>query len=301
LLVYEVENLVKKYPRQQHPANEHLSFEVREGEIFGILGNNGAGKSTLVRQLANLLRSTSGIIRLHGRPLDEEPLRVPLTVGYMPQEAGALNRLTTGEALYFSAHLRGMGAADARRERDQLLEFWGLSPLRDRDSATLSGGERRLLRLAVAQAGALPVLLLDEPTNDLDPLRRRLVWSNLRKLKKERGTTIIFITHDALEAEKVIERVAIMHKGRMVAVGAPATLKERLGHRFRFELRFSPDRQPQLPPGSRYEQRDEGHWVVYAKGPEAVELLALLQRQDLDDLRMQSPTLEDLYFHYVTE
>ena len=98
--------------------------------------------------------------------------------------------------------------------------------MRDRYSSRLSGGQRRLLRLAVAMAGQPPILILDEPTNDLDPQRRKLVWDVLREENQQRGTTIIFITHDAIEAEKVIQRVGIMRNGKLVANGRPSELKQ---------------------------------------------------------------------------
>lgn len=299
MLIYEVQSLVKRYPGQARPANDGLTFEIRSGEIFGILGDNGAGKSTLVRQMVNLLRSTSGTIRLCGEPLAKDSLRAALTVGYMPQDGDSLNHLTVGEALFFTAHLRGLSRADARRERDRLVELWRLGPLRDRDSARLSGGERRLLRLAVAVAGAPPVLVLDEPTNDLDPLRRVMVWQILGAMNRDEGTTILFITHDTVEAEKVMQRVGILHQGKLLAIGRPTDLKRSLGGELKVELWFSPDRPPPVPPGLRCDRLRADHWVVWAGWAEAVGLLAQLEPEHLSDLRVQLPTLEDLYLHHV--
>lgn len=110
-----------------------------------------------------------------------------------------------------------MSPAEAHQERDRLLALGQIETLRDQDNSRLTGGQRRFLPLAVAMAGSLPMLILDEPTNDLDPLRRRLVWDVLRQVNREQGTTIFFITHDAIEAEKVIERVGIMREGALVA------------------------------------------------------------------------------------
>ena len=105
--VYEVEALTKRYPGQTVPANDAISLTVERGEVFGLLGANGAGKTTLVKQLTNLLAPTSGAIRLFGRPLDCHPLYAPGLIGYMPQSGSALNMVTVGETLYFTAHLRG--------------------------------------------------------------------------------------------------------------------------------------------------------------------------------------------------
>ena len=300
MIVYDVQDLVKIYPGQVQAANKNITLQIHEGEIFGLLGDNGAGKTTLVRQMVNLLRCTSGSIRLFGEPVDGDPLHVPTTVGYMPQETNSLNTLTVGEALYFTAHLRGMSRTQARRERDALLELWQIEDLRDRDNSRLSGGQRRLLRLAVAMAGSLPVLILDEPTNDLDPLRRRLVWDVLRRVNHERGTTIIFITHDAIEAEKVIERVGIMRGGELVAVGRPSDLKRAIDRKLRLELFIAPDTKLDLPPELPRRETQPGRWLVLLEWEQATVVLNALDMERIDDFRLYSATLEDLYVHYAS-
>jgi ABC-2 type transport system ATP-binding protein len=300
LVVYDVRDLVKVYPGQTQPANKDITLQIQQGEIFGLLGDNGAGKTTLVRQMVNLLRSTSGSVTLYGTPIEGDPLHVPTTVGYMPQETHSLNTLTVGEALYFTAHLRGLSRLQARRERDALLDLWQIGDIRDRDNSRLSGGQRRLLRLAVAMAGSPPVLILDEPTNDLDPMRRRLVWDVLRRINHEQGTTIIFITHDAIEAEKVIERVGIMRNGELVAVGRPSDLKQAIDRKLRLELFFSPDTPPGLPPELPVRRLQPGRWLVLLEWAEATTILELLDMEQIDDFRLYSATLEDLYAHYAS-
>lgn len=299
-VVYDVTDLYKVYPGASAPANRGISLQIRQGEIFGLLGENGAGKTTLVRQMANLLRSTSGTIRLFGRSVSENPLYVASHVGYMPQEAHALNVLTVGEALYYTAHLRGLGRRDALRERDKLLALWQIGDLRDRYCQRLSGGQRRLLRLAVSMAASLPVLILDEPTNDLDPLRRRLVWDVLRQANRESGTTIIFVTHDAVEAEKVIERVGILRDGELVAVGRPSGLKQDIDRKLRLEVLSAPDQAPPLPAGVHASEVQPGRWVALLERKAAMGVLSALDLSQIDDFRLYSATLEDLYIHYVT-
>jgi ABC-type multidrug transport system ATPase subunit len=299
MLVYDIQNVTKYYPGREAPANRDITLQIQAGEIFGILGDNGAGKSTLVRQMANLLRSTSGSITLFGRNIARDTLCVPLYVGYMPQDGRALNNLTVGEALYFTGRLRGLSRADARRERDALLEIWHIQALRDVYSPRLSGGQKRLLQLAVAMAGACPVLILDEPTNDLDPQRRKLVWDVLRRLNGERGTTIIFITHDAIEAEKVIQRVGIMRDAALVAVGRPSDLKQSIDQKLRLELFFTPEAPPLLPPGLYCRSLEPGRWLVLLERDQVQETLNTLNLGELDDFRLYSATLEDLYLHYA--
>jgi ABC-type multidrug transport system ATPase subunit len=249
--------------------------------------------------MASLLRSTSGSIKLLGRLVSGDSLYVARHVGYMPQEAHALNVLTVGEALYYTAHLRGLNRRAARRERDQLLALWQIEDLRDRYCQRLSGGQRRLLRLAVAMAGSLPVLILDEPTNDLDPLRRRLAWDVLRRANRDYGTTIIFVTHDAVEAEKVIERVGILRDGELVAVGRPSDLKRAVDRKLRLELVVSRGRATPLPPGLPATEVQPGRWVTLLEREEAMGVLNRLDLAQIDDLRLYSATLEDLYLHYA--
>jgi len=300
MIVYDVQDLHKTYPGQEAPANRAIDLQIRQGEIFGILGDNGAGKTTLVRQMVNLIRPSSGRIELFGQSVSVDPLHVPLHVGYMPQETHALNNLTVGEALYFTAHLRGLTRADARRERDKQLDLWQIGSWRDQYSSRLSGGQRRLLRLAAAMAAALPVLILDEPTNDLAPQRRRLVWDVLTRVNRERGTTIVFITHDAIEAEKVIQRVGIMREGELVAVGRPSELKKAVDRKLRLELFYEPGAAPHLPAGLEVHALGPGHWITWVDRSEVEQLLGHLDVEQLDDFRLYSATLEDLYVHYAT-
>lgn len=299
MIVYDIQNLVKQYPGHTELVNNSINLQIQQGEIFGILGDNGAGKSTLVRQMANLLHSTSGRILLLERPLSHHPLHVPLTVGYMPQESHALNNLTVGESLYYAAHLRGFSRRDAQEERDHLLAFWEMGNLRDKYSSRLSGGQRRLLRLAVAIAGTPPVLLLDEPTNDLDPARRKLVWDNLRHINQQRGTTIIFITHDAIEAEKVIQRVGILRNGVLVANGRPADLKQVVDQKLRLELFFPPENPPRLPAHLKYHVVQPGRWLVWLNVEEVTAVFNTLNFNQIEDFRLYTATLEDLFLHYA--
>jgi len=297
--VYSVSRLTKTYPGQNTPANDEISFNVQQGEIFGFLGDNGAGKSTLVKQMANLVRPTRGGVNLYGRPVQEDPLLVPRFVGYMPQTARTLNSLTVSEALYFTSHLRGCGRQESNRERERLVQLWDLHDIRTELCSRLSGGQQRLLQLAAAMAGQPPILILDEPTNELSPQRRRHVWETLRAENSERGTTIIFITHDAIEAEKIIQQVGIMHRGRLVALGKPSDLKKQLDQQLRLELRFQPESPPDLPFGLQPQKFSEDHWIVRIDRYQVEAALAGLDLSRIDDFQLHSATLEDLYLHYT--
>ena len=299
MIVYEVNQIHKTYPGADEPANRDVSFQVQDGEIFGILGDNGAGKPTLIKQIVNLLTSDAGDILLYGQPIGKDSLYLPSLVGYMPQENYALNQLTVGEALYYSAHLRGMTRSAAIEERNRLLKIWEMEDLRDHNSSRLSGGQRRLLRLAVATAAASKVLVLDEPTNDLDPQRRRLVWDVLRAINEQQGTTIVFITHDAIEAEKIIERVGILHRGELIVTGAPHALKRNLKNKLRLEIAFEPGQAPSLPADLVPRRLTATRWQIYLEQNQLGEAISALDTDRLTDMKLSSATLEDLYFHYV--
>lgn len=299
--VYELEHVYKTYPGQKEAANRDVCLSVQEGEIFGFLGDNGAGKTTLVRQMVNLLKSSSGRILLFGQPIDGDTLHVPRHVGYMPQESHSLNNLTVGEALYHTARLRGLSRSDTLREQAQLMEIWEIGELKDKVNTRLSGGQRRLLRLAVATAGSPPVLILDEPTNDLDPQRRKLVWDRLREHNQSKGATLFFITHDAIEAEKIIQRVGIMRRGALAAVGSPAELKRAVDQKLRLELVFAPEAPPDLPPGMTLHRLQPGRGMVYLERRNAAAVLEQLNLAQLEDFKLYSATLEDLYLYYANQ
>ncbi|GAB4242578.1 MAG: ABC transporter ATP-binding protein [Elainellaceae cyanobacterium] len=301
MLIYDIQDLVKAYPGKSRPVNDRITLQIEQGEIFGILGDNGAGKSTLVRQMVNLLTSSSGTIKFLGKNITTIPRVVQMNVGYMPQESGAVKNLTVAESLYFTAHLRGMSRREAHEECDRLLYQWKMTEWRNQPAGRLSGGQLRLLRLAVTMAGAPPVLILDEPTNDLDPQRRKLVWDNLRQLNREQGTTIIFITHDAIEAEKAIQRVGILRSGKLMAIGRPSDLKRQVDRLLRLELFFEPEHPPILPSGLICDRPSPGHWRIFLEWHQVESTLNRLNLTEIDDFRLYSATLEDLYLHYATQ
>ncbi|MFN8528667.1 MAG: ABC transporter ATP-binding protein [Anaerolineae bacterium] len=302
-LVYEIEHLTKRYPKQPHPANDDVSLTVEQGEFFGLLGDNGAGKTTLVRQMANLLKPTSGIVRLFGKPIDDQQDYAARQIGYMPQSSLALNNLTVSEALYFTAHLRGRSRADSRAIRDTLIGQLSLDSIRSKPILNLSGGQRRLVLLGATLAARPPVLILDEPTNDLAPQVRVQVWDLLRQVNQQDATTIILVTHNVLEAEKVIQRVGIMKAGKLNVVGRPGILKKQLGDRLRLEVIFQPDVPPVLPASAGVPREvAPGHWLLLIDPHEAAVILAALQAAPgLEDFRLSTPTLEDLYLAMVSQ
>jgi ABC-type multidrug transport system ATPase subunit len=234
-LAIEATDLTKVYKNGTR-ANDGITLAVRRGEVYGLLGPNGAGKSTFVQQVLGLVRPTSGQVRVFGVDAARRPDSVKRLIGYMPQTAFAMRDLLTEEALYFTARLKGLSHAHAVAQRAELLRTFELEEVRRQAISTLSGGMQRSVGFAMALLGNPPLLLLDEPTNDLDPLRRRAVWEAIRNAVTHDGAACLLVTHNVLEAEHVVDRVALIDAGRVVAEGTPGALKARLGEAIRLEV-----------------------------------------------------------------
>jgi len=296
--VFDVVNVTKVYRGHSKPANDQLTMSISGGEVFGILGDNGAGKTTLVQQMVGLIAPTSGEIRFLGSTAAAAEHELTTKVGYMPQTAFALNHLTASEAIFFTARFRGLSRRAARDEAVRMLSLWGIESLANRVAKQMSGGQRRLLQLAVTMTASPPVLILDEPTDDLDPVNRKRVWRLLTAANRA-GATVIFVTHDAIEAEKIVHRVAIMRGGRVVAIGRPVELKRDISDQFRLELTGT--RHPALPSWVQCAELEPGRWLAIISKTDVGPILADLDVHQFDDVRLSSATLEDLYLHYAAQ
>lgn len=306
--VYEVRDLVKTYKSGKVRANDGLSFDIHQGEIFGLLGPNGAGKSTLVGQLTGLLRPDSGTLRLYGHDISRDSRLATEVVAALTQTPLPLGDLTVHEVLRITGHLRGLSRRDARREASRLIDLLGLSDQEDKRLGKLSGGLWRLATIAVALIGKRPVLVLDEPTNELDPVNRRMIWDLLLDLKAEEGRTVILVTHNVLEAERVIERVGIIDHGRVVAWGTPGELKARVDERIHLELTLADDQEAlgaAIASFGDARRVTDRHWVILAERSEAQavmnRVLGEIGLHRLDDFRVATPSLEDVYLQLADE
>ncbi len=209
-------------------AIDGLDLEVAPGEIYGFLGPNGAGKTTTVRILTTLLRPTAGEARVAGHDVVHQADKVRRAIGVALQEA-AIDPLMTGrELLHMQGALHGLRSAAARERATTLLRRVGLVEAADRRVGGYSGGMRRRLDLAMALVHRPDVLFLDEPTTGLDITSRTALWREVRALNDE-GTTLFLTTQYLEEAEQLADRVGIIARGRLVAEGTPADLKERVG------------------------------------------------------------------------
>jgi ABC-2 type transport system ATP-binding protein len=309
-LAYEVRGLVRTYKSgaQSIVANNHLDLDIAAGTVFGLLGPNGAGKTTLVRQLVGLLRPDAGEIKLLGRPLAfgrgsaRGSADAPSSIAYLPQHEAALADLTVEFAIQSTGRLRGLSATQARTERDSLIGELGLEPLVGRVIGKLSGGERRLAAVGATLAGHRSVVVLDEPTTGLDPKARRAVWAALERRRRDFGVTVVLVTHNVLEAESVLDRVAVLDSGRIIACDTPGRLKAQVSEEVRLDLIWRETPPLADPVVASLESRaviSGRRWSLHMPVADARAALGALTSGPafaaLDDFTLATPTLEDVY------
>lgn len=274
----------------------------RSGDVIAVIGPNGAGKTTLVAQVLGLLKPTSGQIRLDGVDVVRHPQAARAACSYQPQGAAPLEGMTPVEAVELTGRLRGGDRAVVRRRTSELLAALDLDPWRDR-VVTLSGGVARLVSFCMAAVHPVRLAVLDEPTNDVDPLRRKLLWEQVRKLA-DSGTGVLLVTHNVAEAERCVDRLAIVDRGAVQASGTPAALKAQLGGALRLELTVEagqpfPDLPPYLTQPARAGHRviaqstlvDAGAAVAWARGAQ--------EDGRVTEFQLSPASLEDVYVRSV--
>jgi ABC-2 type transport system ATP-binding protein len=268
-------------------ALDGVDLDVERGEVFGLLGPNGAGKTTFVRCLMGLLAPDAGSVTLHAE------------AAYLAQDDAALLDLTPARAVELTARLRGVPRQAAKREAETLLDELGVrarGPI-----AKMSGGERRLAGVATALAGAREVLVLDEPTTGLDPTARRAVWAALDS-RRANGATVVLVTHNVLEAETVLDRVAVFDRGRVIACDSPGRLKASVSDEVRLDLVWRADPPLDDPTVAALAERADvtgRRWSTRLGADEARAALGRLTGGPafaaLDDFTLATPSLEDVY------
>jgi ABC-2 type transport system ATP-binding protein len=287
--VISVDGLRKTYSGV--PVVDRISFEVAAGEIFGVLGPNGAGKTTTVECIQGLRRAESGQVRVLGMDPWRDSSRLRRRIGSQLQESELPDRIKVGEAIDF------FNRTNADRER--LLDEWGLADKRKTAFTNLSGGQRQRLFVALALVNNPEVVFLDEMTTGLDPAARRVAWELIEQIRN-RGTTVVLVTHFMEEAERLCDRVAIVNHGQLVAIGSPAELIA--AHAGGVHVHFSSkDPLPWLSsvPFVNSISHDDGHVLVIGHGPVLAYVGAALVAHGIApvDLDMDRKNLEDVFLH----
>ena len=221
--ILETEALTRRFG--ELTAVDAFSLAVDAGETFGLLGPNGAGKTTVIKILTTLLPATAGTARVAGYDIAHKPNEVRRSIGYVPQILSADGTLTGYENLLVFARLYDLSPKERGPRIEEALQVMGLTTAKDRLVRTYSGGMIRRLEIAQSMIHRPRLLFLDEPTVGLDPLARNAVWDYIRRLRTEFGMTIFLTTHYMEEAEILCDRVAIMHLGKIAALGTPAELE----------------------------------------------------------------------------
>ncbi|UFR02240.1 ATP-binding cassette domain-containing protein [Streptomyces sp. Go40/10] len=206
-----------------------VDLTVREGEILGFLGPNGAGKTTTLRMLTTLLKPTGGAATVAGCDLATDPAGVRRASGYVAQSGGVDSQITVREELVTQGRLYRLPKAEAVARAAELAEELDLTAFLDRRTGALSGGQRRRLDIAMALTHRPKVLFLDEPTTGLDPASRADLWTLVRRLRDEHGTTVFLTTHYLDEADALADRLVIVDRGTVAAEGTPSALRLRHG------------------------------------------------------------------------
>jgi ABC-2 type transport system ATP-binding protein len=294
-----VSNLSFRYG--EHEAIRDLSLSVAAGEIFAILGPNGSGKTTLFRVLSTLIPLQQGEVRILDHDLRRQPEAIRALLGVVFQAPSLDKKLTVLENVLHHGHLYGLGGAELRRRADEMLDRLGLADRRRDLVEKLSGGLRRRVELAKGMLHRPRLLLLDEPSTGLDPGARSDVWHYLEQVRATDGVTVVLTTHLLEEAQQA-DRIAIMHRGRIAALDAPAALQAAVGgdaitirtvnsENLALQIREKFHLETMLVDGSvRLEQADGHQWV-----PRLVEAFP----QQIDAITLGKPTLEDVFIHFT--
>ncbi|MGI8825769.1 MAG: ABC transporter ATP-binding protein [Chloroflexota bacterium] len=288
-----MDGLVKSYGGK--PAVDHLSFEVKRGEIFALLGPNGAGKTTTIEILEGYRGPDEGRVQVLGLDPFAQGRRLRPRIGAMLQEGGLYPAISARDALRlfatFYEHPRAAG---------DLLRLVGLEDAAGTRYRRLSGGQKQRLSLALAIVGNPELVFLDEPTAGLDPQARRATWDLIRSLQSD-GVTVLLSTHYIEEAERLADRVAILERGRLVASGSPRALVQvdRCKVRLRTSAAIETDALLALPCCRKVESPDACHYVLHTDDVPEMLVQVTVYLRDVDvgitDIGVGQGTLEDVF------
>jgi ABC-2 type transport system ATP-binding protein len=302
----EVRSLTKRFGT--FTAVDHVSFEVKQGEIFGMQGPHGAGKSTLIRMLTTLLPPSEGTAIVGGADITRDPDTVRRAIGVIPQAMTSDLELSAEENLLIFSKLYGVPRKRRKELIRELLAAVELTAWADKPVKQLSGGMRRRVEIARGLVHEPRIFFLDEPTTGLDPVSRTAVWEMLKKIKAERDLTVLVTTHYMDEADKLCDRIAIVDHGTLKALDSPIRLKAELAGKVTLEVGFANppsgwlERLRALPGVDSVSGDDRLARVSSLAGPgTTVALLELTTAAGVtvQSLSVNSTTLDDVFVHFT--
>lgn len=296
--IISINNLSKNFGEIE--AVRDISFDIKEGEMFGFVGPDGAGKTTTLRIMCGLLNPDGGTVSLFNKNITEARKEIQSQIGYLSQKFSLYGDLSVDENIEFFAEIHTV--KDYKKRRNELLDFTKLKPFRDRLADKLSGGMKQKLALACSLIHQPKILFLDEPTTGVDPVSRRDFWKILSNLLKE-GITIFMTTPYLDEAERC-NRIALMNNGKIIALDTPAKVKESTGIKV-IELVVSPLQKA-------IKILNENNWQVQSFG-DRIQIITQSPEEDLEkileqlrqnnleliDNRIISPSLENVFIHLI--
>ncbi len=295
----KIKNLKKHYGKVE--AVNGISLEIKKGEMFGIVGPDGAGKTTVIRMLCGLLSFDSGKIEILGRELIQFRKEIQSKIGYLSQKFSLYNDLTVDENIEFFAEIHNV--KNFKERRDELLQFTRLTEFRSRLAENLSGGMKQKLALACSLIHKPEILFLDEPTTGVDPVSRRDFWKILSQLQKD-NITIVMTTPYLDEAERC-NRVAMMNKGKMIAVDSPEQMKNSINRQV-IEVICSPIRSAYVLFKNEFAENvqmfgDRLNFVVEDVENNKIKIIDKMKHNSIDvgEIRILAPTLENIFIHLV--
>ncbi|MDH7507195.1 MAG: ATP-binding cassette domain-containing protein [Candidatus Thermoplasmatota archaeon] len=298
MYIIETKNLTKKY--NDLFAVDNLNLQIVEGEIFGLLGPNGAGKTTTLLMLTTLKKPTSGTAIINNFDIIKQPDRIRKSIGIVFQDPSSDEILTGYENLKLHGWLYDMPDDLMEKRIKEVLELVDLTDRKDDRVKKYSGGMRRRLELARGLMHHPKVLFLDEPTLGLDPQSRDVIWNYIEKLAKEKNMTIIITTHYMDEADKLCDRLAIIDRGKIVALGTPKDLKKILGGDI---IRLKGEKlDEEVFKNLKYVKEinkcdSEICLTVENANRHLQEILRITGK--VDSVEIRSPTLDDVFLHYT--
>jgi ABC-2 type transport system ATP-binding protein len=300
-MLLQIEHLSKTY-RNGTVANEDISLEIDAGEVFGLLGPNGAGKTTLLGQVLGSLVPTTGSITIAGVDVVRRPGFARKACSYQPQTSVPIDGLTPLEAIEIAGRIRGGARPTVRQRAEALIEALDLGQWAAK-VVPLSGGVARLVAFCMAAVVPGRIVALDEPTNDVDPLRRKMLWQQVRTLA-DNGSAVLLVTHNVLEAERCVDRLAIIDSGRVLSSGTAATLKARLGGLLRLEIVLEPGASAPEPPAFLRGSATTGRRVIGEMDVDAATAAIawasrLREAHVVEEFSIGPITLEDVYVREV--
>ncbi|MEM0118259.1 MAG: ATP-binding cassette domain-containing protein [Conexivisphaerales archaeon] len=302
--IIKVRDLSKHFGKLR--AVDGITFEVKEGEIFGFLGPNGAGKTTTINMLTTLLPPTSGEAIVCGFDVRSQPNEVRKRIGVVPQEYTADEDLTGMQNILLCGDLYGLNRSETEKRARELLDLVELTDAANRKVSAYSGGMRRRLELASGLINSPQLLFLDEPTLGLDVQTRTAVWEYIKQLKEEYSMTLFVTTHYLEEADSLCDRIAIIDHGKIVKIGSPSELKAGLGGDvIQLAVEGNVDLTDSIKRISLVKdvkKVDSTYRIKAERGEEAAPLIIDMIRSNglhVTKISLTKPTLDEVYLEYT--